>query len=112
MVMGLAFKENCPDLRNTRVVDIVAELKDYTFKVYVYDPWVSHIESKVEHGISPVEAPLIGAYNELNITVSRMEFSYLGAAELHAIRQAKSNTIELEVCIYKRRSRSQFMRSV
>ena len=54
LVMGLTFKENCPDLRNTRVVDIVAELKDYNCDVDVFDPWVSVEEAQHEYGITPI----------------------------------------------------------
>ena len=57
LVMGLTFKENCTDLRNTRVVDVVAELKDYNCEVDVYDPWVTVEEAQHEYGISPIAAP-------------------------------------------------------
>jgi len=50
--MGLAFKENCPDLRNTRVVDIVSELNDYNCHVEVYDPWVNSTDAQTEYGIT------------------------------------------------------------
>ena len=55
--MGLTFKENCPDLRNTRVVDIVHELADYNCVVDVHDPWVSAAEAQHEYGITPVAQP-------------------------------------------------------
>ena len=51
LVMGLAFKENCPDLRNTRVVDIVKELQDFNCKVDIYDPWISAEEALIEYDI-------------------------------------------------------------
>ena len=54
LVMGLTFKENCPDLRNTRIVDIVKELGDYNVDVDVYDPWVDPQEAVHEYGITPV----------------------------------------------------------
>ncbi|KAG1308932.1 hypothetical protein G6F63_016449 [Rhizopus arrhizus] len=54
LVMGLAFKENCPDLRNTRIVDIVHELRDYNVDVDVYDPWVDAEEAVHEYGLTPV----------------------------------------------------------
>src|SRR5690606_25981033 len=57
LVMGLTFKENCPDLRNTRVVDIVAELKDYNCEVDVYDPWVDAAEAQHEYEVTPISAP-------------------------------------------------------
>ena len=57
LVMGLTFKENCPDLRNTRVVDIVGELGEYNIKVDVYDPWVDADEAMQEYGIHPIDGP-------------------------------------------------------
>src|SRR5699024_3194397 len=55
LVMGLTFKENCPDLRNTRVVDIVQELSEYSINVDVYDPWVDPEECEREYGIKPIQ---------------------------------------------------------
>jgi UDP-N-acetyl-D-galactosamine dehydrogenase len=101
LVMGLAFKENCPDLRNTRVVDIVAELKDYNCKVDVYDPWISPVEAKNEHGISPVEAPLIGAYDAVIIAVSHREFSSLGAAGIRAFGKPNHILYDLKYVLKK-----------
>ena len=60
LVMGLTFKENCPDLRNTRVVDIVREFRDYNAYVDVYDPWVDPQEAQHEYGIEPVAEPEAG----------------------------------------------------
>ena len=57
LVLGLAFKENCPDLRNTRVVDVVAEFKSYHANVDVYDPWVSAAEAQHEYGLDLVDRP-------------------------------------------------------
>ena len=57
LIMGLTFKENCPDLRNTRVTDIIDELNEYGAQIDVYDPWVDKAEAKHEYNISPIEAP-------------------------------------------------------
>ena len=66
LVMGLTFKENCPDLRNTRVVDVIAELRDYGIKVDVFDPWVDVTEAEHEYGIvpsgSPRRKPMMGSF--------------------------------------------------
>jgi len=70
LVMGLAFKENCPDLRNTRILDIVAELKEYNCRVDVYDPWVSSAESVLEYGIAPVGQPEPGTYDGVILAVA------------------------------------------
>ena len=85
LVMGLTFKENCPDLRNTRVVDIVAELKDYNCKVDVYDPWSSVEEAQHEYGITPVTAPDAGFYDAIIIAVAHKEFKDMGAANIRAL---------------------------
>ena len=78
LVMGLAFKENCPDLRNTRVVDIVAELEDYNCKVDVYDPWVSTAEAQREYGITPVGQPEAAAYDGIIVAVAHRQFREMG----------------------------------
>ena len=63
LIMGLAFKENCPDLRNTRVVDVVAELQDYGVKIDVFDPWINGSDAEHEYGISPISQPEVDAYD-------------------------------------------------
>ena len=78
LVMGLTFKENCPDLRNTRVVDIVRELTDYNASVDVYDPWVSAEEAQHEYGLKLVEHPEPGAYDAIVLAVAHDEFRELG----------------------------------
>ncbi|EFH5302202.1 Vi polysaccharide biosynthesis UDP-N-acetylglucosamine C-6 dehydrogenase TviB, partial [Escherichia coli] len=52
LIMGLAFKENCPDLRNTKVIDIIKSLRDYNINAEVYDPWVSPDEAAQEYGVN------------------------------------------------------------
>lgn len=78
LVMGLAFKENCPDLRNTRVVDIVRELGEYNIEVDVYDPWVQPDEAMQEYGIRPVAEPLKGAYDGIVLAVAHQQFKDMG----------------------------------
>jgi len=85
LVMGLAFKENCPDLRNTRVVDVVAELRDYNCNVDVYDPWVSAAEAQREYAITPVAQPAPGAYDAIIVAVAHRDFKAMGAAALRAL---------------------------
>ena len=82
LVLGLAFKENCPDLRNTRVVDIVRELSDYHAKVDVHDPWVDPAEARHEYGLDPVTEPEAGAYDAIIIAVGHRQFAELGAEGL------------------------------
>jgi UDP-N-acetyl-D-galactosamine dehydrogenase len=79
LVMGLTFKENCPDLRNTRVVDIIAELKDYNCDVDVYDPWVTAEEAKHEYNIIPIAKPDSGNYDAIILAVAHHQFKDMGA---------------------------------
>jgi UDP-N-acetyl-D-glucosamine/UDP-N-acetyl-D-galactosamine dehydrogenase len=78
LVMGLAFKENCPDLRNSRVVDILTELKEYHCQVDVFDPWVSAEEAQHEYGILPVKEADIGAYDGIIVAVAHRQFREMG----------------------------------
>ncbi len=82
LIFGLTFKENCPDLRNTRVTDIIEELKSFGMQVDVWDPWVSVEEAEHEYGITPVRAPNKGAYNALVLAVSHRQFAELGAQKI------------------------------
>ncbi|WP_427957451.1 Vi polysaccharide biosynthesis UDP-N-acetylglucosamine C-6 dehydrogenase TviB [Alcaligenes sp.] len=78
LLLGLAFKENCPDLRNTRIVDIVHELKQYDVHVDVYDPWVDPKEAQHEYGITPVETPQAGEYDGVIVAVAHKQFKEMG----------------------------------
>ncbi|MDO6515546.1 Vi polysaccharide biosynthesis UDP-N-acetylglucosamine C-6 dehydrogenase TviB [Neptuniibacter sp. 2_MG-2023] len=78
LVMGLAFKENCPDIRNTRVIDIIANLKEYGVDVDVFDPWVNPSEAQKEYAIKPVFEPEIGVYDAIVLAVAHKDFVDLG----------------------------------
>jgi len=84
LILGLTFKENCPDLRNTRVVDIVAELTDYGIAPDVFDPWVDPQEAHREYGIEPIAEPEQGAYDAIVLAVSHREFAQLGVERIRA----------------------------
>jgi UDP-N-acetyl-D-glucosamine/UDP-N-acetyl-D-galactosamine dehydrogenase len=84
LVLGLTFKENCPDIRNTKVVDMVTELEDLGVRVDVHDPWVDREEARAEYGIELVEAPESGAYDAVVLAVAHNEFRALGAAGVRA----------------------------
>lgn len=95
LVMGLAFKENCPDLRNTRVVDIIDELKLCNAKVDVYDPWVDHEQAREEMGFAPVETLPSAAYDAIIIAVAHDRFKEMG---IHAIRAlSKPNAVIFDI---------------
>ena len=85
LVMGLSFKENCPDLRNTRVVDIVSELRDYNCEVDVYDPWVDTYEAEREYGISPVPKPRPATYDAIVLAVAHRQFKEMSLQSIRAL---------------------------
>ena len=82
LILGLTFKENCPDLRNTRVVDVVNELAEFGVQVDVCDPWVSSEDAQREHSISVVSAPEPNTYDGIILTVAHDEFRNMGSAAL------------------------------
>jgi UDP-N-acetyl-D-glucosamine/UDP-N-acetyl-D-galactosamine dehydrogenase len=84
LVLGLAFKENCPDLRNTRVVDIVEELRSYGMQVDVHDPRVDAALARSEYGIDPIDTPARGGYDAVILAVAHREFIALGAEGIRA----------------------------
>lgn len=96
LVMGLTFKENCPDLRNTRVVDIVSELAEYNIQVDVYDPWVAVEEARHEYGITPITEPAINAYDGIVLAVAHNEFRALGAENIRQYGKAKHILYDLK----------------
>jgi UDP-N-acetyl-D-glucosamine/UDP-N-acetyl-D-galactosamine dehydrogenase len=84
LVMGLTFKENCPDLRNSKVADVIRELKKFGAKVDVYDPWVDAQEAEHEYGIKPVRTPARGKYDAVVLAVAHKEFKELGIDAIRA----------------------------
>jgi UDP-N-acetyl-D-galactosamine dehydrogenase len=78
LVLGLTFKENCPDIRNSKVIDVVRELQKYGAKVDVYDPWADAAETQHEYGIKPVSKLVPGTYDAAVLAVSHDEFRKLG----------------------------------
>jgi len=85
LVLGLTFKENCPDIRNTKVVDVIRELESYSAEVVVHDPWVNADEARHEYALElePELAP--GTYDAIVIAVAHDEIRALGAAGIHAL---------------------------
>ncbi len=96
LVMGLTFKENCPDLRNTRVIDIVAELQEYNCKVDVYDPWASVEESLHEYGIALATQPEADTYDGIILAVAHNEFRSMGADRIHALGKSEHVLYDLK----------------
>lgn len=85
LVMGLSFKENCPDLRNTRVVDIVEELAGYDVTVDVFDPWASPEEARKEYDISPIAELKAASYDGIVLAVGHQSFREMGIETIRAL---------------------------
>ena len=96
LILGLAFKENCPDLRNTRVVDIIDALREYSIHVDVYDPWIDRAEAQHEYGLHCLaelpgeQGQTPGPYDALILAVAHRDFIDMGAFGLHALGKPKS----------------------
>jgi UDP-N-acetyl-D-galactosamine dehydrogenase len=96
LVMGLTFKENCPDLRNTKVIDIVTKLKDYNINVDVHDPWVSPEDAEHEYGITPVASLEAGKYDAIVLAVAHRQFRELGTERLRSLGKEKHLLFDLK----------------
>ena len=88
LILGLSFKENCPDIRNTRIIDIVNELKEYHIDADIYDPWVDGVEAEHEYGISPVQALENGKYDAVILAVAHHQFKDMGVDAIRALGKA------------------------
>jgi len=86
LIMGITFKENCPDVRNTRVIDVIEELQNYGAQVDVHDPWVDPDEVMNEYGVSVMtELPAPGQYDGIVLAVAHQEFHELGIDGFRAL---------------------------
>lgn len=85
LVLGLSFKENCPDVRNTKVIDIVHELQKYNVEIDVHDPWIDADEAKREYSITPISQPLSKQYDGIIIAVAHEQFIKMGIEKIRAL---------------------------
>lgn len=104
LVMGLTFKENCPDLRNTKVVDILAELKEYNIEVDVYDPWVDAAEAQHEYGIGIIAAPKDGQYDAIILAVAHEQFKQMTETEIRRFGRTSHVLYDLKYILNKTQS--------
>lgn len=95
LILGLSFKENCPDLRNTKVVDLVTELIAYNSAIDIYDPWVSVEEAKDAYGLNLITSPKKNHYDAIIIAVAHNEFKELGARGIREL--CKENSVIYDV---------------
>ncbi|MBT1064585.1 Vi polysaccharide biosynthesis UDP-N-acetylglucosamine C-6 dehydrogenase TviB [Bowmanella sp. Y26] len=101
LVMGLTFKENCPDLRNTKVIDIVDELQEYDVQADVYDPWVDPKEAMHEYGIQPVTQLVPGKYDAVILAVAHQEFKAMTPEAFRKLLKAEGVIYDLKYAISK-----------
>ena len=106
LILGLTFKENCPDLRNTRIIDVISELQDFGIVVDVHDPWANAEAAKHEYGQDLVETPAANTYDGIILGVAHEEFKAMSIAELrsfgrkgHVLYDLKSILPATESCI-------------
>ncbi|MEH6470749.1 MAG: Vi polysaccharide biosynthesis UDP-N-acetylglucosamine C-6 dehydrogenase TviB [Halopseudomonas sp.] len=96
LILGLAFKENCPDLRNTRIVDMIQELEEYHAEVEVYDPWVSPEEAKLEYAIELLETLEPNRYDAVILAVAHEQFQALGVEAIQALCKSTSVLFDIK----------------
>ena len=96
LIMGLTFKENCPDLRNTRVVDIIKELQTYGVNIHVYDPWVNADEAFEEYGIKPITTLEDGSFDAILLAVAHEQFKQMDIKQVRALGKADSVVYDLK----------------
>lgn len=89
LVMGLSFKENCPDIRNTKIVDMVKALKEYDLDLDIYDPWVDPLEAAKEYGIDPVSSLANAKYDAIVLAVAHEQFKQMSIDEFKAVAKEK-----------------------
>ncbi len=95
LILGLSFKENCPDLRNTRVIDMIEEFKQFHTHIDVYDPWVDANEAKEEYGIILSAELSNNSYDAIVLAVAHDEFKQMGAEQIRQL--GKSNCVLFDI---------------
>ncbi len=104
LVMGLTFKENCPDLRNTRVIDIINELKDYNCDIEVYDPWAAIEDARKEYGITPINSPKLGWYDAIIISVAHTIFRDMGEQVIRSLTKPNAVIYDIKYILKQKES--------
>ncbi|VAW76738.1 UDP-N-acetyl-D-glucosamine 6-dehydrogenase [hydrothermal vent metagenome] len=101
LIMGFTFKENCPDLRNSRVVDLISELENVNCNVDVYDPWIDKNEAEREYNIVPINVPAQGEYDAIILAVAHDEFKEMGVAEIRMFGKTKHVLYDIKYILPK-----------
>ena len=101
LIMGLTFKENCPDLRNTKIIDIVSELKEYNINVDITDPWCSSEQAEHEYNLTLTEKPDTGKYDAIILAVAHNEFKVMGVEEIRKLGKSAHVLYDLKYILPK-----------
>jgi UDP-N-acetyl-D-glucosamine/UDP-N-acetyl-D-galactosamine dehydrogenase len=101
LVMGLTFKENCPDIRNTKIIDIVDELKSYEIDVDIFDPWCDPIEAANEYGLVVDRAVKKGVYDAVLVAVAHDEFKEMGVNAIRELGKSRHVLYDLKYVLPK-----------
>ncbi|MEG2445462.1 MAG: Vi polysaccharide biosynthesis UDP-N-acetylglucosamine C-6 dehydrogenase TviB [Acinetobacter sp.] len=104
LLLGLSFKENCPDIRNTKIIDIVKELEEYHVAVDVYDPWVDSAEAQHEYNILPIDAPKLAEYDAIILAVAHEQFKQMGAKGIRELGKANHVLYDLKYVLAQHES--------
>ncbi|SSS82832.1 UDP-N-acetyl-D-mannosaminuronate dehydrogenase [Acinetobacter baumannii] len=104
LVLGLSFKENCPDIRNTKIVDMVEALKEYDLDLDIYDPWVDSAEVEAEYGLAPIMELKQNHYDAIVIAVAHDQFKAMSSQELIALGKEKHVLYDLKYVLDKKQS--------
>ena len=96
LIMGLAFKENCPDVRNTKVVDIYHELLDYNCQVDIYDPWINSEDALHEYGVKILPKLSDQKYDGIILAVAHNQFKEMGVEKVRSLGQSKNVLYDLK----------------
>lgn len=101
LILGLSFKENCPDVRNTKVIDIVHELEEYNIEVDVYDPWVDAVEAEREYNVTPVSKPAKNSYDGIILAVAHNQFVEMGIEQIKSLGKSSHVLYDLKYVFAK-----------
>ncbi|HCE1007009.1 Vi polysaccharide biosynthesis UDP-N-acetylglucosamine C-6 dehydrogenase TviB [Acinetobacter baumannii] len=104
LILGLSFKENCPDIRNTKIIDMVRALKEYDLDLDIYDPWVDSAEVEGEYGLAPVMELKQGRYDAIVIAVAHDQFKKMSTQELVSLGKEKHVLYDLKYVLDKEQS--------
>ncbi|MDA3559779.1 Vi polysaccharide biosynthesis UDP-N-acetylglucosamine C-6 dehydrogenase TviB [Acinetobacter baumannii] len=101
LILGLSFKENCPDIRNTKIVDMVKALKEYDLDLDIYDPWVDSAEVEAEYGLAPIMELKQGRYDAIVIAVAHDQFKLMSTEDFHSLGKKKHVLYDLKHVLNK-----------